>query len=84
MAEKIGVLVASDKEQKWLLPWWYHYYKQNNTLPIAFVDLGLSKRALSWCEKKGHVISLKDETNFISNKEEVDPLLHKAFEKTFC
>jgi len=77
MPEKMGILVASDKDQEWILPWWYHFYKQNNTLPIAFMDLGLSKRALSWCEKKGQVISLKNVTNFVSTKEKTDPHLRK-------
>jgi hypothetical protein len=72
MAEKIGILIASDETQEWMLPWWYHHYHQHNSLPVTFVDLGLSKNALSWCQKKGHVISLDIPQNFVFPKEKIE------------
>jgi hypothetical protein len=56
-----GILVASDSEGEWLLPWWWEGYSCTNTLPVAFVDLGLSNQMKSWCEEKGQLISLENE-----------------------
>ena len=48
-----GILVGSDKTQEWLLPWWWERYSAHNTLPVAFVDFGMSDEARVWCEARG-------------------------------
>lgn len=53
-----GILVASDRHQEWLLPWWWEHYSKHNTYPVAFVDFGMSPTALAWCQSKGMCISL--------------------------
>lgn len=53
-----GCIVASDLSQEWLLPWWWDHYSMHNTLPVTFVDLGLSSEGRSWCKQKGHYVQL--------------------------
>ncbi len=58
MYEK-GVLVASDQNTEWLLPWWWQKYSTCNTLPVVFVDFGMTKESLTWCKERGEVIPFK-------------------------
>ena len=53
-----GVIVAADHEQEWLLKWWWKHYRSCNSHPVTFFDLGMSKSARLWCEKRGEVLSL--------------------------
>jgi hypothetical protein len=69
-----GVIVASDRCQEWILPWWWDQYHRHNDFPVTFVDLGLSQEAQSWCREKGECISLP-EVSF------VDPGSEKAEER---
>ena len=55
-----GILVASDREAEWLLPWWIELYRACNTLPIAFVDLGMTSEACAFCKAHGSIITLKE------------------------
>ncbi len=54
-----GILVGCDRNQEWLLPWWWNHYRTHNHHPVAFIDFGLSKEALHWCEERGIVIALE-------------------------
>lgn len=53
-----GVLVASDSHMEWLLPWWWARYSSSNTLPVVFIDFGMTADKLQWCRQRGKVISL--------------------------
>lgn len=53
-----GVIVGCDRNQEWLLPWWWEHYSAHNSYPVAFADFGLSKKALAWCRKKGICLKL--------------------------
>ena len=53
---KQGVLVGSDENLEWLLPWWWDNYQKYNRYEVAFADFGMSKKARSWCEDRGEVI----------------------------
>jgi hypothetical protein len=66
---KKGILVASDRNIEWLLPWWWKYYSKYNNYPVAFVDLGMSDPMKKWCEEKGQVISLAADVDVRENKE---------------
>lgn len=61
--ETKGVLVGSNEAVEWLLPWWWERYSACNTLPVAFVDFGLSKSARNFCEKRGELIVLDEVAN---------------------
>lgn len=54
-----GILIIADKNQEWILPWWWFNYSKLNTLEVSFVDLGMSKKARSWCKTKGRVLSFQ-------------------------
>ena len=56
-AEK-GILVGADSALEWLLPWWWKNYSRCNTLPVAFVDFGLTDWAKKFCEERGILIPL--------------------------
>lgn len=63
-----GFIVAADITQEWLLPWWLDNYSKHNDLPVAFIDLGLSKEMKRWCQEKGHYIHLQIPDIFVSEK----------------
>ncbi len=53
-----GILVGCDKQQEWLLPWWWEHYAAHNAFPVAFVDLGMSENGRAWCQDKGKCFEL--------------------------
>ena len=53
-----GVLVGADSSIEWLLPWWWENYSRCNTLPVAFVDFGLTEGAKKFCQERGILIPL--------------------------
>lgn len=53
MAE--GVLIMADKDQEWMLEWWYENFRRHCNLPVHFVDIGMSPSALSFCYRNGTV-----------------------------
>ena len=58
---KRGVIVASDQNLEWLLPWWWERYSACNAFPVVFIDFGMSLEKKIWCEERGLVIPLKEE-----------------------
>jgi hypothetical protein len=46
---------------EWLLPWWWERYSACNTLPVVFVDLGMSIEKRRWCQERGCVLPLEGE-----------------------
>ncbi len=55
---KEGILVGCDRNQEWLLSWWWEHYANSNGHPVAFADFGMSEGARAWCKEKGVLISL--------------------------
>lgn len=53
-----GVLIGGNEKVEWLLDWWWKHYSRHNDLPVAFVDLGLSKEKRQWCMENGALIDL--------------------------
>ncbi|MBX7067593.1 MAG: hypothetical protein K1X28_10225 [Parachlamydiales bacterium] len=51
-----GILIASDQNQEWLLPWWWRHYSASNDYPVAFVDFGMSPEMKAWCLERGELI----------------------------
>ena len=51
-----GVITGCDETMEWMLKWWWKHYSATNTLPVTFLDFGLSKSARMWCEKIMRVI----------------------------
>lgn len=85
-----GILVGCDQNQQWLLEWWWNNFIQENTLPVAFADFGMSEQGKKWCLERGPVLpvpthhfkteSTSDARAILFNK----PLsfFHSPFEKT--
>jgi hypothetical protein len=48
-----GIITGCDENGEWLLPWWYQHIRAHASLPITFIDYGMSPRSLEWCEKRG-------------------------------
>ncbi|MEI6241808.1 MAG: hypothetical protein WCP39_00185 [Chlamydiota bacterium] len=78
--EEKGVLVGTDKNQEWLLPWWYFHYSATNTFPITFGNFGMSKKALAWCEKRGSVLEAPS-SDFVTKKEIISSDLRKKWDQ---
>ncbi len=55
-----GVLVASDSHMEWLLEWWWERYSSCNTLPVVFVDLGMTDKSKEWCQERGQLLSVRE------------------------
>jgi glycosyltransferase involved in cell wall biosynthesis len=54
-----GVVTASDKNQEWLLPWWYANLRRHNPdIPVCFVDYGLTDEGRKWCMEHGSMLQL--------------------------
>lgn len=62
-----GVIVATDSHMEWLLPWWWERYSCCNSLPVVFVDLGMSLDVKAWCQERGEVITLEEKV-FVKEK----------------
>jgi hypothetical protein len=54
-----GVMVATDKNLEWMLPWWIYHFKKHCDLPIAFVDLGMSEEKKTFCKDHGTLIGIE-------------------------
>lgn len=63
-----GVITGCNQNHEWLLKGWWHHFSKHNTLPVAFVDFGMSASAKAWCEKKGQVISMDPNVSWITPK----------------
>ncbi len=53
-----GVIVGCDRNQEWLLSWWWDHYSKHNSYPVAFFDFGMSQQAANWCRQRGRCIEL--------------------------
>lgn len=65
-----GILIAVDEKQEWLLPWWWSNYTQENSLPVAIVDLGMSAQARAWCKERASVLDFDSDASYIKRREE--------------
>lgn len=43
-------VTGCDSHTEWMLPWFIENYKKRNTLPIVFVDFGVTPMMLEWCK----------------------------------
>ena len=59
--EEFGVVVAGNREQEWMLEWWFRNYSAHNEAPVHFIDGGLSKECRAWCEEHGMVHKVEEE-----------------------
>ena len=78
-----GVIVGCDRNQEWLLPWWWSHYSKHSFLPVAFVDFGMSSKAKEWCYTRGTLIPLHPPKDFIVKKEKIKPHLVEDWEKSY-
>lgn len=53
-----GILVIADTSREWLLPWWESHVRKYSSLPIAFMDFGMTEKAAAWCKQKGIYIDI--------------------------
>jgi hypothetical protein len=76
-----GILVGCDCHQEWLLQWWWERYSAENDYPVAFIDLGMTKDAKEWCQKRGEVIPIHVDSSFIKTMEEIPIDFRKKWKK---
>lgn len=75
-----GVMTGCDAKQEWLLPWWWTHYSSCNTLPVVFIDYGMSASVRNWCCERGRVVTVPFKGNIMHAKPLA--LLRSPFEKT--
>jgi len=76
-----GIITGCDQNQEWMLPTWLKNFQKTNTMPITFVDFGLSKSARLWCEEQGNVIAFKLSSSYLKTKESIPPITTKFWER---
>ncbi len=74
-----GVLVATDRTQEWMLPWWWEHYVGCNDYPVAFVDFGMSEKMKEWCSERGELIPLPLSDVFVVEQEEIEEDLIRSW-----
>lgn len=77
-----GILTGANEEMEWLLPWWWKNYSKKNSLPVAFLDFGLSLSFKRWCAHKGILVEPRSIENPAS-KFEVEPGLAHVWESLY-
>lgn len=75
-----GVIVATDKREEWLLPWWWKSYNRCNRYPVTFIDWGMSDLARAWCQERGEVCALPIAPEFFSPLSSLALPIRKAIE----
>lgn len=78
-----GVIVGCDENQEWILPWFWNHYSTHNTLPVLFVDFGLSAEAAQWCKQRGKVISLPSQLPEMKPRIALDPGIVERWEAAY-
>ena len=53
-----GVMVHCDKNQEWMLDWWWENYRAYNDFPVQFVDLGMTSEGAEFCKARGSYVKL--------------------------
>lgn len=81
--KKFGILCGAEKSQEWLLPWWWSRYREYNTFPVTFFDFGMTDEMRAWCFERGEVCSVDLETDCISPRSKIDPMLVEHWEKLY-
>jgi hypothetical protein len=81
--QKKGILVASDLHTEWLLPWWWERYSSCNTLPVVFVDLGMSSEIKDWCKERGNLYFFQESIEDKPLTPEVLASWEKSYGKTY-
>ncbi len=78
-----GVIVGTDQTQEWILPWWWHHYSKFNTLPVTFIDFGMTETAKAFCKERGSLVKLPIPDIFVAEKQEIDDASIHLWENTF-
>ncbi len=78
-----GIVCGADRDQEWLLPWWWSRLKEHDDRPVVFCDFGMSEEALLWCRKRGEVISIAFDPQAVAPKESIDPHLAALWEHCY-
>jgi hypothetical protein len=73
LVDSDGIIVATNQEFEFLLPFWWMSYRKFNNLPITFIDYGMSLQAHLWCKQHGEVITL-DLPDFLFEKRQINQL----------
>lgn len=82
-ASSRGIICGANDAQEWLLPWWWERYTACNSLPVTFVDFGMTPAGKAWCTARGECLSLELNEAFITPKEEVDPHLRQKWKEIY-
>jgi len=78
-----GVLVGSDGNSEWLLPWWWKHYARYNALPVAFANFGMSREMKAWCRERGELISVPPPEAPIAGKGAFSARTVRRWESTY-
>lgn len=76
-----GVIVGCQRNQEWLLPWWWMHFRLYNNCPVTFINFGdMSPRAVRWCSDRGELFDIEIPPNIIASKDKIDPETAKLWE----
>lgn len=63
-----GILAGCDRNQEWLLPWWWEHYSAHNSYPVAFIDFGMSEEGKAWCKERGLYLPFRTKVPIVGKK----------------
>ncbi|NGX50913.1 MAG: hypothetical protein K1060chlam2_00765 [Chlamydiae bacterium] len=78
-----GIVIAADENQEWFLKWWWNHYSKENSYPVTFFDIGMSKSARIWCESKGEVRTFTFPDGWIKDRSQIDPKQIEEWEERY-
>lgn len=79
-----GVLIGADKNQEWMLDWWYSRYSQKNKLPVAICDFGLSREGLIKAHQIGLVLDFNKDILLKKFKQPIYPVHKPKWEAAYA
>lgn len=80
---KKGVMIGSDYNTEWLIPWWWNYYSRYNNLPVTLVDFGMSSKMVKWARKVVNVVPCQMAQLAVTQKKTVAKKVIRKWEKNY-
>ena len=81
--DKAGIIVGTNQKCAWLLPWWWRHYSRHNSLPVTFVDFGVSEEVAEWCKERGKYVRLDPAIVSVAPRDHIDPSLVQEWENLY-
>ncbi|GEM_PF-1004207 len=76
-----GIITGCDWKMQTMIPWWWKHFSNYNSLPVTFIDMGLSDAMRRFCESKGTVVKLHIPKYLLKRRIPLSEKIHPKAEK---